>query len=224
MKKRILFYSLFIIGLNFYSPVSFAASTSPDKTILLDPPFTTQSPFTHWDDPRQQDGCEEASVLMAVKWARGQKLTKKTAEKEILAMADWEEKKYASYHDTAAIDTATRLIGEYYGYKNYVVKNDVSISNIVAELRLNHLVIVPANGQKLKNPNFKRPGPERHNLVIRGYDPINREFITNDPGTRKGDGYRYPEKVLFNAIRDYPTGNHLPIKGNIKVMIVVSKN
>ncbi|MEI6379075.1 MAG: hypothetical protein WCO55_05425 [Candidatus Falkowbacteria bacterium] len=78
-------------------------------------------------------------------------------------------------------------------------------------------------GRLLKNPNYKAPGPLQHFLVIKGYDYATKEFITNDSGTRNGRDYRYPEKVLFTALREYPTGKHLPIKENKKMLIIVSK-
>ena len=67
------------------------------------------------------------------------------------------------------------------------------------------------------------PGPERHNLVIRGYDPTNGEFITNDNGTKRGEAYRYKSDVLISAIRDYPTGDRNPITEIRRAMIVVRK-
>ncbi len=60
-------------------------------------------------------------------------------------------------------------------------------------------------------------------LVIRGYDQANKEFITNDSGTRRGELYRYNEEVLYQAIRDYLTGYHKPIDKVEKVMMVVEK-
>ena len=86
-----------------------------------------------------------------------------------------------------------------------------------------NIVIVPANGRVIGNPYFNPPGPARHMVVIRGYDPVTKEFITNDPGTERGENYRYPEAVLYNGIRDYPTGYHKPIVEDKKVMIVVGK-
>ena len=76
------------------------------------------------------------------------------------------------------------------------------------ELEAGHLVIIPTNGQALKNPNFTLPGPERHMLVVKGYDYETEEFITNDPGTRNGADYRYKKDLLFEAIRNYKTGFH----------------
>lgn len=187
-------------------------------------PFTPQAPSGNWKDQRFQDGCEEASVLMAVSWARAQKLDKKKAETEILKIANWEKKKYGSFRDTSASDTAERLIKKYFGYQNYQVVENITLEKIITAVRNNKLVIIPTNGQKLKNPFFTRPGPDRHMLVVIGYDSAKKEFITNDPGTKRGQSYRYSEKVLYNAIRNYPTGNHLPIQGEKKAGIVVGKN
>ena len=96
--------------------------------------------------------------------------------------------------------------------------------DIKKALSENRLVIVPTDGQKLKNPNFTQPGPPRHMLVIVGYDDTTREFITNDPGTRKGEGYRYSQDVLYEAILDYPTGKHLPVTSSDKVMLTVGED
>ena len=85
------------------------------------------------------------------------------------------------------------------------------------------MVLVPTNGQALGNPYYRPPGPERHYLVIKGYDSRTEEFITNDPGTKRGQDYRYKQDVLFKAIRDYSSGYHEPIKDIRKVMIVVEK-
>lgn len=60
-------------------------------------------------------------------------------------------------------------------------------------------------------------------VLIKGYDPATKQFITNDAGTQNGENYRYNETVFFNAIRDYPTGHHVPIVGVEKTMLVVRK-
>ena len=38
-------------------------------------------------------------------------------------------------------------------------------------------------------------------LVLIGYDENN--FITNDPGTRRGEKYKYPQERVVNAIHDW---------------------
>ncbi|MDD4332545.1 MAG: C39 family peptidase [Patescibacteria group bacterium] len=225
-KYQKIFIVIFLISMQFIFGVFVLAAektVSVKKTILLNVPFTSQAPYGEWKDKRQQDGCEEASALMAVYWARGKKLTKEIAKKEILAIADYEKKKYGSYVDTSASTTVERIFNDYFKFENVEVVYDIKLEDIIKELEAGNVVIIPANGRKLGNSNFTAPGPDRHNVLIRGYDYKTKEFITNDAGTRRGEKYRYKEKVLFKAIRDYSTGDHAPIKGEKKVMIVVKK-
>src|SRR4030042_6174940 len=52
------------------------------QNVLLEALFTTQAPFGEWNDPRQQDACEEASVLIAYKWyTKDMNLKKEEARK-----------------------------------------------------------------------------------------------------------------------------------------------
>jgi hypothetical protein len=60
-------------------------------------------------------------------------------------------------------------------------------------------------------------------IVIRGFDPATKELITNDPGTKRGELYRYDIDLFYQAIRDYPTGYHETIDQIEKNMIVISK-
>ncbi len=194
----------------------------PETLLILDVPFVVQAPFAEWDNPIYQDGCEEAASLMAILWAKGSKgISRLEAKEEIDAIAEYQKEKYGQYQDTSVIDTVERIIKGYFNYKKAEVKEDIALEDIIDEVSAGNLVIVPCNGQWLGNPYYTRPGPERHNLVIRGYDADKREFITNDPGTKRGEMYRYNEDVLYQAIRDYPTGAHLPIEGIKKNMIVV---
>lgn len=197
------------------------------KIIKNEVPFTTQSPFAEWSDMRQEDGCEEASVLMAVTWAKGiTSIEPEQAKKEIIGASDWQLEKYGNFRDTSIEDTAKRIIEGYFNYSNVAVKNNISTDDIIKELAAGNLVIIPSNGRLLGNPYFTGAGPERHMLVITGYDYKKKQFITNDPGTRYGKDYRYGKDVLFNAIRDYPSDNgqtQEPIIDHQKNMIIVSK-
>lgn len=161
---------------------------------------------------------------MAVYGAEGKTLSPKKAKEIITAEADYEEEKYANYRDTSAFDTTQRLIKGFFNYQKAFVRYEISALDIIAELEKSNIVIVPANGQIINNPHFTQPGPERHMIVIRGYDMTKEEFITNDPGIKEGELYRYPKDILINGIRDYPTGNHLPITEDKKAMIVVSRS
>jgi len=193
------------------------------KSLIQAVPFTPQAPFGNWDDLRQEDGCEEASALMAVRWARGQELTREEALREILASSDYTLKKYGEYRDISPEDTVNWIIKDYFSYPNVVVREDVSLGEIIAELGKGNIVIAPMNGQILHNPYYTPPGPPNHMLVIRGYDAEREIFITNDPGTRRGELYEYDAHVVYEAIRAYPTGNHELIDRIRKNVIIVWK-
>jgi hypothetical protein len=230
----IVWFSLFVVlpAGSFFVPIAGAAATVETqpasfkiqaKDPLLKVPFTSQAPFGGWSDKRQQDGCEEASAVMAIAWVKGSVLYKQNTLDQILAISKYEEKHFKNYHDTSVADTVKIIFKGYFKYPNVSVKYDITKEDIKAELRKGNLVIVPTNGQKLKNPNYKSPGPLTHNLVIKGYDSKNGEFITNDSGTRKGENYRYKYDRLMGAIVDYPTGIHLPVNNPRKAMIIVMK-
>jgi len=194
------------------------------KKVLIDNvPFTTQAPFGNWGDQRQQDGCEESSALMAVKWARGQSLTKEEALSEITGISDWGLKKYGEYRDISGQNTVDWIFKDYFNFDKVKLVKNITVNDIIEELDKGNLIITPMNGQIMHNPNYKTPGPPRHMIVIRGYDPAIKEFITNDPGTRNGELYRYDATILYEAIRDYPTGYHEIINEIEKNMIVISK-
>ena len=204
-------------------PAAQPVPSSKKEKILYTVPFLPQAPFGEWSDPHQQDGCEEASSIMAVLWAQGKTTNYKEGKKEILAIAQYEDETFGNYHDTSAEDTLSRIIKGYLRHTNARVQTDISTDNIKDGLYKGNLVILPMNGQKLGNPNFTAPGPERHMLVVIGYDPTTDKFITNDPGTRQGKGYRYTSKVIAGALRNYLTGYHEPITKPQTAMIVVSR-
>jgi hypothetical protein len=175
------------------------------STKFLNVPFIAQAPLANWSDPRQQNACEEASLLMAIGWITGEKFTPAQNEKRITDFADWQIEKYGFSTDTNADDTA-KLMRDYLHYDKVRVVHDITVSDIKKELTKGNLVIVPANGQRIGNPNFTAPGPLTHMFPILGYDSVTDEFIVNDPGTRQGAGYRYSSSAVENALQDYPTG------------------
>lgn len=183
-------------------------------------PFTVQAPFAEWSNPIFQDACEEASLIMADAWAQEKTLTKEGAKQAITALAAYQTELRGHAIDTSIEDTRD-LLKNFFAIETAIVQRDVTIDDIKEALRSDSLVIVPTDGRKLKNPNFTAPGPPRHMLVIVGYDDVTNEFIVNDPGTRKGEGYRYEQPVLFDAILDYPTGDHVVATSTDKVMITV---
>ncbi len=192
-------------------------STSPkksEKENLLDisqkieqaVPFIVQAPFGNWSDENFQNACEEASMIMAMGWVKGEKaISTEESQTRISSLIDFENKTLGYSIDTNAEDME-KIFREYFRHENAQAQDNITISDIKAELQKGRVVIIPAFGQALNNPNFTQPGPVAHMLLIIGYDPRTKEFITNDPGTRKGAGYRYDELTLFEAIWEYPSG------------------
>jgi hypothetical protein len=183
--------------------------------------FTSQAPNYDWKDPRLQDGCEEAAILMAYYWTKGERLNSEIALKELLSMSEYQSTNFNEYRDTSLKDSANRLLTGYFKYNNYKIVENVTLNQIIDNLYQKHLVILPMNGKTLHNPYFTGDGPDRHMLLLIGYDPKTQEFITNDAGTWKGQDYRYSEKIIYSAIRDYNTGYHLPITEDHKNMLVI---
>jgi hypothetical protein len=199
-----------------------SAAAAPNLSLSV--PFTSQAPLAEWKDKRQQDACEEAAALMAWAWVKGEnKFTKQEWRDKIIKLADWEKQKYGESRDVALADMVKWIFKDYFSYDKVTVKPVKSAADILRELEKGNIVLTPMNGQALKNPYFTPPGPERHMILVKGYDYKTRQFITNDPGTRRGENYRYSEKVLFGAIRSYQTGSHLPFGKLKKEMIVVEK-
>jgi hypothetical protein len=183
-------------------------------------PFTSQAPTGDWSQSAFQDGCEEASTMMVWMAKTGKKLTRDEVRVKLLDMAAFQTKLIGHGVDTDTADTHEYLLKQYFELAETQVVYDFDLDEL-KEAVMGGLVIVPTNGRALGNPNFTAPGPLQHMLVIKGYDMTIKEFITNDPGTRKGEGYRYPEEILYAAIREYPTGKHLSITTQRKAMLVV---
>jgi hypothetical protein len=194
---------------------------TPEK-VLLNVPFFSQAPTANWADPRQQDGCEEASIMMANLWLTGKTMTVKEAEAEIIAMSEWQKEKYGEFVDRSITDTG-KMFQEYYGHSKYRVARNITAQDIKDELAKGNLVIVPTNGQILDNPNYTGEGPITHMMPVIGYDDATRQFITNDPGTRNGRQFKFSYDNLMDSIYDYETGSHVGYEKTETIMMVVEK-
>jgi len=186
----------------------------PEK-FLLDVPFTSQSPYAKWDE-RDEESCEEASIVMVHYFWQKKVLTKELMRYELDALINFQIKHYGNYKDSNAEGIA-KLAKEYYHYQAKV-SYDISIADLKREIAAGNPVIVPCAGRLLHNPYFTLPGPLYHNLVLIGYNE--KGFITNDPGTRRGEHYFYSTDVLYNAIHDFP-GTKENIEQGRKAMVVI---
>lgn len=186
--------------------------------------FMVQAPFGNWKDPIFQNACEEDSIIMAMSWINGiETISAQEAQKQIKNIVDFENKKFG-YNTNTDINDMRIIFQDFFHYSNIEIRENITLSDIIKEIQKGNIVLVPAFGQALKNPNYTVPGPVAHMLVIIGYDPDTKKFITNDSGTKHGKGYLYPENVLFEAIWQYPNGAkepNPPLKIRKKGMLVV---
>jgi hypothetical protein len=184
-------------------------------TMQLKVPFTAQAPTANWDE-LHDEACEEASSIMAYAYFNNiAELPPTLVEKEIQKLTEWQQKNYNYYLSITTEETA-RMVEEVYGLKAEIV--DISEEVIKQALTDDKLVIFPAQGQKLGNPNFTPPGPIYHMLVITGYDDMN--FITNDPGTRRGFNYKYSYDTLYAAAGNWSHSAHEVDLTNKKIILV----
>lgn len=199
-----------------FDPLKQLQSISLPNSITLKVPFTPQAPFADWSDP-YNEACEEASLLMVDFYLQDLNLSRAKADYEIVRQVKWQAEK--GYTVDITSQEVAQVARDFFNReaKRYG-EDEVSVENIKRLLTGGYPVIVPAAGQLLGNPNFRGAGPPYHMLVITGYDED--EFITNDPGTRNGENFRYDYETLMNAIHDW-IGNKDSIQQGPKAMVVL---
>lgn len=179
-------------------------------------PFTVQAPNANWDEIHQEF-CEEASILMAASYIKGWSTPNtETADKKMFEIKSFEEKRFGYYKDTTAEEMAI-ILKEFYGIEKVKVIYDPTVDVIKRVLSEKKVIIAPAAGRQLGNPYYRRPGPLYHALVIKGYTKEGN-FITNDPGTRRGANFIYSPDTLMNAIHDWNGGD---VDNGRKVVVIV---
>lgn len=186
------------------------------QQVTLNVPFTPQAPFADWNPP-YDEACEESSLIMVEYYLRDEPLNPTRADSEIVLQYNWQtERGYEIDIDTNDLANVAR---DYYQRKaKRYTDEEVSIENIKRLLAGGYPVIIPAAGQLLGNPNFRGAGPPYHMLVITGYDE--NGFITNDPGTRNGEDFRYSYDTIMNVIHDW-NGSKETIQQGPRAILVI---
>ena len=203
---------------------------------LLSVPFTSQAPEKNWEQP-WQDACEEAAILMLDAYYKGYNLSPLFARDEILKMIKWE--KESGWGNSIEIEKVKQLVEDFVfktqntrlpepeaqadggqainkTQRKATIVDNPTVEDIKKFIANGHPVLVVADGKVLPNPHFRNGGPVYHALIIRGYTET--EFITNDPGTQFGRGFKYKYEDLLNAIHDWNGGD---VKNGKRVMLVV---
>lgn len=187
------------------------ANTDAVKKVIVkdevnwDVPFTSQAPHANWD-PVHENACEEASLLMALRYFNDQTIkSPDDAERGLQAILKTSDEKFG-YGLSITAQEASALLAAMNKRLTISVVGDVNEQAFKRYLSAGNLIIVPAVGALLQNPYFQDPPPHYHMLVIRGYTR-DGYVITNDPGTKRGEEFLYRWETLLPAIRDWNNGS-----------------
>lgn len=187
-------------------------------SLAITVPFTPQAPTANWDE-LHNEACEEASAIMAnAYFSNIDTLPASYVESQIEKLTEWQNDNYG-YHLSIDTTETANMIEKVYNLKASVI--NISEQVIKKSLAEDKLVIIPTNGQLLKNPFYKTPGPPYHMLVITGYNET--EFITNDPGTRRGLNYTYTYETLYESTGNWSHKNSVVDLKDKKIIIVSKK-
>ena len=162
--------------------------------------FASQAPYGDWSEP-WQNACEEAAIIIVKHYLDQKPLDKAGMHDEILQLVDWQNQNWGGNRNLTSEETLS-MAKSFYGLNGEVIYS-YDTDKIKKYIASGIPVIVPADGRKLNNPNFRNGGPEYHMLVVKGYN--SNQFITNDPGTRLGEGYVYPYNIVLNSVKN-PSG------------------
>lgn len=180
-------------------------------------PFTSQAPTGNWD-ALHEEACEEASVLMVLRYFHGTSIgSSQQADDAIVDLVAKNEALGFPVDDTA-VQIVTLIHSLDPAIEATLLKNPTE-EQLKEVLSAGSLVIVPAAGRDLGNPYYTAPGPLYHMLVIRGYTR-DGYVITNDPGTKRGANYVYRWAVLLDAMHDWNGGD---VEHGQRVVIVVGR-
>ncbi len=178
-------------------------------------PFFSQAPMGNWSG-LFQNTCEEAVILMVAGVRQFPYITPAEVEKKLINMVWYEEEQ--GIGPSMTLVNTQKLLQVLYGVESEMIERPT------LDLMKHYLqyrgLIVPASGVVLANPNFRRPLPSYHMLLIIGYDDATGEFIVNDPGTRMGKSYRYAYDVVMDAMHDWTGSRETILKGRKRMLVV----
>jgi len=160
-------------------------------------PFIKQAPNNIWTEP-WLNACEETSIAMVKNYYSPGTFT--DAKNEIRRIIHARRLVIGDTLDEDA-RTIVQIINDYTPFEAEMIENP-TLEQLKNELDNGRPIILTADGKALNNPYFLNDGPRYHALVLTGYDDDTNEFISNDPGTRRGLDFRYKYDTIMAAMRD----------------------
>lgn len=169
----------------------------------LEVPYTVQAPYAKWDT-YDEESCEEAALLMAHEYLEGNEysqgiIPQAEARAELRQMIDFQVEQLGYEITTDLFPDQLKIFIESY-WPGYTAKFffDISANEIEKEIRKGNPLIIPVTAKLLGNPWYHYE--DYHMLVVIGYQ--DDQFITNDPGTKRGEDWSYNQNVVLSAIED----------------------
>jgi hypothetical protein len=186
---------------------------------MLPVPFTAQAPFGVWDELHEET-CEEAVLIMLAYFEKKEPLTPEIADAALKELVEWETAH--GYGVDIGAEEMADIGKEKFGIET-TIRKEVTEETVKRALVTGHPVIIPTAGRELGNPYYSGEGPWYHALVVIGYRTGllgTTYFITNDPGTKRGEHYEYKASTVLDAIHDWP-GVKERIAEGPRAMVVV---
>lgn len=193
-------------------------SSSPKKVSEnLAVPFVSQAPLTVWDDTHKTLQ-EEALLFMVMQYYAGIPgvIDSAVADTALLAMIDAET--VAGLGENLMV-SEFGIFAEFYSSMKFTVVESPTIDQIKTYISSGTPILVPVATEKMNNEFYLNDAAPYHYVIIRGYDDEN--FITNDPGTRRGENYSYAQSIIMEAMGDWNGGDLM--NGAKRILILEKK-
>lgn len=186
------------------TPIASPSPTPLPASVLIQVPYTSQSPYDQWgaNDPHQ-NYCEAAALLMVALYYQGDhqsRIPPATADADMGHIVSVERSLFPGVLDLSVQDIA-EVGSRLYGLQATVVP----ISEVTTEQELaeGHPVIIPVMTHGLPGGQMIAPyyGTVNvyHVIVVTGYDAARGVFYTNDAGFMQGQNYAYTWSTLAEA-------------------------
>lgn len=175
--------------------------------INVNVPFTSQAPNGDWSEP-WQNACEETSIYMVSSFYANDPIKREQAVAKIKEILKVKNEGIKVSKDESLATISQLIVDLDLPWTTQLVSDPMK-DDLKNELVAGHPIIVPVYAPALKSPYYVSGGPDYHVLVLTGYDDADGVFIVNDPGTKDGEGLRFPYDTFMSAIHDLNLKNYV---------------